>query len=85
MSVADLDDEQLITLVLEAIGDRAPERLRPLVTDDVVISTARGEHLGIDAAVAWAGKGYQHLDRRYRVDSLERHGDGLVGCRPGGC
>jgi hypothetical protein len=79
MSVADLDDEQLITLVLEAIGDRAPERLRPLVTDDVVISTARGEHLGIDAAVAWAGKGYQHLDRRYRVDSLERHGDGLVG------
>jgi hypothetical protein len=79
MSVADLDDEQLIALALEAIGDRAPERLRPLVVADVVVSTARGEHRGVEAAIAWAGKGYEHLDRRYRVDSLEPHGAGLLG------
>jgi hypothetical protein len=79
MSVADLGDERLITLALEAISDRAPERLRPLIAADVVVGTARGEHRGVEAAMAWAGKGYQHLDRRYRLDSLEPHGGGLLG------
>jgi hypothetical protein len=79
MSVRDLPDEQLVRLALEAIGDGAPERLRPLLGQEIEIRTARGRHRGIDAALTWAGKGYDHIQRRFELDRLEPIGDGLLG------
>ncbi len=64
--------EELIDLALEAISDRAPERLRELLGEGVTIETGRSTHAGIDAALAWSQKGYEHLDRRYRRQAVER-------------
>jgi hypothetical protein len=79
MSVTDLPEEQLIALALEAISDRAAERLRPLLAEDIVIATGRAEHRGVEAALAWARRSYAHLDRRYQLDRLEPRGSGLLG------
>ena len=79
MSVARLPDEQLVRLALEAIGDSAPERLLPLLHPDVKILTQRGRHVGVDAAMAWASKGYDHLQRRFELDRITGLGDGLIG------
>lgn len=79
MSVADLPPGQLIALALEAISERASERLRPLLADDVVIVTGRSEHRGIEAALAWSQRSYEHIDRRYRISRLQARASGLLG------
>lgn len=73
-----LPDEELIALALEAISDRAPERLRPLLSPSVRIVTGRAAHEGIEAALEWAARGYQHLYRRFVLVELEPVGEGLL-------
>ncbi len=63
--------EEIVRLALEAISDRDAERLRPLLAPGVSVHTGRGSHEGDDAVLAWARKGYEHLDRRWRLESLE--------------
>ena len=70
MSAGGLPAEQLIALALEAISDREPERLRPLLDPSIRIVTGRRSHEGIDAATRWAAKRYQHLDRRYVLEHV---------------
>ena len=79
MTAGDLPQRQLIELALEAISDRAPERLQPLLAPDVVIATERGSHAGHEAALEWASKTYEHVDRRFVLDHLEPVGQGLLG------
>ena len=63
--------EEIVGLAFEAISDRDGERLLPLLAPGVTIRTMRGSHEGHDAALAWIGKGYDHLDKRFRIDELE--------------
>lgn len=63
--------EEIVRLALEAISDRDAERLQPLLAPGVTIRTGRASHEGMDAALAWARKGYEHLDRRYVLSGLE--------------
>lgn len=78
MDRLDLPPEQLIDLALEAIGDRDPDRLRPLLHEDARVVTERGEHVGAAAVSAWARKGYDHLDRRFAAERVEPAGGGLL-------
>lgn len=79
MTPARLPPTELIELALEAIGDRDVERLRPLLSPEIRIETERAVHEGVEAALAWAAKGYEHLDRRFVVERLEPVGAGLLG------
>ena len=49
-----------------------------LVHPEVEIRTERTTHRGRDAAVAWSGKGFDHLTRRYVPVEIERVGHGLL-------
>ena len=49
-----------------------------LVHPEVEIRTERTTHRGRDAAVAWAGKGYDHLTRRYEPLEIEQRRNGLL-------
>jgi hypothetical protein len=73
------EPEEIVRLALEAISDRDPARLGPLLAPQVTIRTGRATHEGMDAALSWARKGYQHLDRRYvltRLVPLQAEGGG---------
>ena len=67
--------EEIVRLALEAISDGDAERLQPLLAPGVTIRTGRARHEGMDAALAWARKGYDHLDRRYALVGLDPVGD----------
>lgn len=79
MHAGRLPDEQVIALALEAISDHDGERLRPLLDPAIRIVTGRGSHAGIEAAIRWASRRYQHLDRRYVLAELAAAGAGMVG------
>jgi hypothetical protein len=79
MSAAELPPEELVELALEAIGDRDPERLRPLLSPRIRITTGRGTHEGTAAALRWAAKGYEYLDRRFALEELVDLGPGMLG------
>lgn len=67
-----------IHAVLAAINAYDPERLGPLLTDEVEIVTGRTVHRGRDAALTWVTKRYDHLDRRYRADELHPVGNEVL-------
>lgn len=79
MSGTTLPPADLVRLAFEAAAERATERLPPLLSPDVRIVTERGAHEGIDAVLAWAAKGYDHLDRRFVLERLEPRGEGYLG------
>lgn len=64
------DPTALASAVIEAINSREPKRLEPLLAPDVEVITGRNVHVGVDAAIAWAGKTYEHLVRCYAVDEF---------------
>lgn len=70
---------EIVRLALEAISDGDGERLQPLIAPGVTIRTGRASHEGMDAALAWARRGYDHLDRRYVLAGLEPVGDPALG------
>lgn len=67
---ADGERARLATEALEALGRRDAEAFGALVHPEVEIHTSRGVKRGRQAAIEWAGKGYEHLDRRYAIDEL---------------
>ena len=60
---------------IEAINSRDPDRISPLLADDVAITTGRAVHRGVEAALAWARKEYDHLVRRYAPDEIRCDGE----------
>lgn len=80
VSVTNLPPEELVGLALEAISDRSPDRLRPLLHPEIRVTNDRGAtYAGPDGALEWAGKRYDHLDRRFVLVAVEPLGDGLLG------
>jgi hypothetical protein len=65
--------DRLITAALDALSIADGEAFGALVTDDVVIETARRTRSGVGEARDWAAKRYDHLDRRYRITKLDHH------------
>ena len=49
-----------------------------LVHPEIEIKTERTVHHGRDAAVAWAGKEFDHLVRRYVPKEIEETSDGVI-------
>jgi hypothetical protein len=49
-----------------------------LVHPEVEIRTERTVHRGREAAVAWAGKRFDHLVRRYVPKEIEQTADGVL-------
>lgn len=79
MSAASSEEQALqIRLLLEAVNDRDLARLRALVPPDFEIVTGRSVHSGAPAVLAWAGRAYDHLERRYAVDRIEPVGSGYL-------
>jgi hypothetical protein len=48
-----------------------------LVHPEIEIHTDRTTHRGLEAAVAWSGKGFDHIYRRYVPEAIEETPDGL--------
>lgn len=65
--------DRIITAALDALSVADGEAFAELMSEDVVIATARRTRTGIDEARDWAAKRYDHLDRRYRITKLEHH------------
>lgn len=57
----------LIERLLDAVSRGDAEGLRAVIDPSITIHTARGEIEGVDAASEWVGKGFDHLDRRFRL------------------
>lgn len=65
--------DRLITAALDALSLADGDAFAKLVTEDVVITTARRTRSGVDEAREWAAKRYDHLDRRYRITKLDHY------------
>lgn len=62
-------DHELLEKALAALS-HSPEDLRTISSPELTIVTSKSAHEGIDAAVAWAAKTYDHLDRHYHLEHL---------------
>jgi hypothetical protein len=60
---------------IAAINSRDPELIAETFDPLAEIRTARSVHSGIEAAIAWADKTYDHLDRRYAIAATHTKGD----------
>lgn len=69
---------RLAQAAVEAINSREPGRLGTVLADDVEVVTGRSAHRGKEAAVAWAGKEYNHLVRRFRIDEYRPRGESVL-------
>ena len=63
---------------LAAVSDGDQEAVGDLVHPEVEIRTDRTTHRGRDAAVAWAGKSYEHLARRFEPLEVTQAENGLL-------
>jgi hypothetical protein len=63
------DPAALAAAVVSAINGQDAERLRALLNGRSRVVTGRSTHTGPDAIAAWAAKEYDHLHRRYAIDS----------------
>jgi hypothetical protein len=68
------DPAALAAAVITAISEREPERLRALLDERSRVLTGRSTHTGPDAIAAWAAKEYDHLQRRYAIESYRASG-----------
>lgn len=67
------DREDPVTLArqaIDAINGGDDPTLRALLAAEVEVSTGRTVKRGPDAAIAWAHKLYDHLDRRYAIEEV---------------
>jgi len=63
---------------IAAINSRDPELIAAAFDPLVEIRTGRNVHTGIEAAIAWADKRYEHLERRYTVAATHTKGDTVL-------
>jgi hypothetical protein len=63
------DPAALAAEVIAAINERDPERLGSMLDERSRVVTGRTAHVGDEAIQAWAAKEYDHLVRRFAVDS----------------
>ncbi len=75
---APADDEALARKVLAALSDGDTAAFGELAAEGIEIETSRGVRTGHAEAIAWAANKYDHLQRRYAVDRIEREADGSL-------
>jgi hypothetical protein len=63
---------------IAAINARDPELIAAAFDPLAEVRTGRSVHRGIEAALAWAGKTYEHLDRRYTIAATHTRGDDVL-------
>ena len=68
----------LASRFLAALSEGDQEAVGELVHPEVEIRTERTVHRGREAAVAWAGKTFDHLVRRYLPLEIEETGAGVL-------
>jgi hypothetical protein len=73
-----MEPDELARRFLAALTDCDREAVGELVHREVEISTERTVHRGREAAVAWAGKEFDHLVRRYVPVKIEETDAGVV-------
>jgi hypothetical protein len=71
------DSEELARRFLAALSDCDRGAVGRLVHPEVEIRTERTVHRGREAAVAWAGKEFDHLIRRYVPIEIEQTDSGV--------
>jgi len=64
--------------VLAALSDTDTEAFAELVHPEIEIVTERGVRRGAEGAIRWAGRRYEHLERRFVIDELREQGDTVV-------
>jgi ketosteroid isomerase-like protein len=64
--------------LLAVLGAGDVEAFRELIDPQVEIHTERGVRHGVDEAVRWAARKFEHLQRRYVVDEIQEAGDRVV-------
>jgi hypothetical protein len=73
-----LTSEELARRFLAALSACDRAAVGELVHPEVEIRTERRVHRGRDAAVAWAGKEFDHLIRRYKPIEFEETDSGIL-------
>jgi hypothetical protein len=63
---------------IAAINARDPELIAAVFDPLAEVRTGRSVHHGIEAALAWAAKTYEHLDRRYTIAATHTRGDEVL-------
>jgi hypothetical protein len=76
--VSNLDSADLARRFLAALGECDRAAVGELVHPEVEIRTERTVHRGRDAAMAWSGKVFDHLIRKYVPVEIEETEDGLL-------
>jgi len=69
---------ELAARAIAAIDAQDPELIAAAFDPLVEIRTGRNVHTGIEAAIAWAAKTYDHLERRYRINATHTRGDEVL-------
>src|SRR5437667_4568719 len=72
------DRGELARRFLAALSDCDREAVGELVHPEVEIRTERTVHRGREAAIAWAGKEFDHLIRRYVPVEIEESDSGVL-------
>lgn len=70
--------DELARRFLAALSACDQEAVGELVHPEVEIRTERTVHRGTEAAIAWAGKAFDHLVRRYVPVEMEETGSGML-------
>jgi hypothetical protein len=68
------DPAALAAEMIAAINERDPERLGAMLDERSRVVTGRTAHTGAEAIQAWAAKEYDHLIRRFEIDSYRAIG-----------
>ena len=64
--------------LLDALSTGDVDGFAALLHPDVEIHTARGIRRGADAARDWAGREYDHLERRYEITEVHVAGESVL-------
>jgi ketosteroid isomerase-like protein len=73
-----MEPDELARRFLTALSECDREAVGELVHPEIEIRTERTVHRGREAAVAWAGKEFDHLVRSYLPVEIEVTDDGVV-------
>jgi len=63
---------------IAAVNSQDPRLIAAAFDPLAEIRTTRSVHAGIEAATAWAGKTYDHLERRYTINATHTKGDAVL-------
>jgi hypothetical protein len=69
---------ELAAKAIAAINSQDPRLIAVTFDPRAEIRTSRNVHTGIEAAIRWAEKSYDHLDRRYTINATHARGDAVL-------